>query len=84
MWLESQSSGCFFLLPAWIEREAPRGWGLAVTAAGRTPKAHWLGSVSSSLQGGHHEPSLFPGLSGRVKPSIRARGWLEALSSGWF
>lgn len=82
--MESQTSGCFFLLPAWIEREALRGWGSAVTGAGRTPKPHLLGSVSSSLQGGNHGPSLFPGLSGRVKPSIKARGWLEALSSGWF
>ena len=42
--------------------------------------SHLLGSVSSSLQGGHHLLSLFPGLSGRVRPRIRVCGRLEALS----
>lgn len=51
IWLESQTSGCVFVLPAWIEREAPRGWGLAVTGAGRTPKPHWLGCFLISTRG---------------------------------
>ena len=72
--MESQTSGCFFLLPAWIEREALRGWGLAVTCAGRTPKPHLLGSVSSSLRGGGEGITGRPCSPGCLGGSSRASG----------